>query len=322
MAISTIASGAAAPAAPRGRAGATGRARRAAARKSRGPRVAAVLACAALLGGCSGDGDGPLGFGGGDDGDSPELVATEFGRGVVDGATTTILAPPEWEGDVGLGDDGGGGRDGRVDGDSTGGSRDNRGGGFGFGGRDLSAVTDDAVSEFCASPSRCDIDSRDIDHPSWGPTRVFTVYPDTDADNGSGHIAAVDASGDVKWSYTGPYSATGAWGFATDGPDAAGALFVSYNPGRWNGVIALHPVRDGFRSLPDGGGDGDYMGDGDIMFYNAEVGEPDEDGNREIITFEHDTSGGRSMANATIYRHFLTWTGDGYEELRPRQRIN
>ena len=281
-------------------------------------RAGAVFACAILLAGCSGGGDGGdgggggfLGFGGDDGG---ELVATDIGQGYVDGATTTIVAPPGWDGDAGA-----------SGGDDENEKKDDGGGGlFGLGGGskgDLSQVTEASVSDVCPGSS-CTIDSMDIDHPGWGPTRVFTLVEEGGDGILNTALAAVDSTGEVKWTFVGPFSYAEAWGFGTDAPDEAEALYVTYNPGRWDGVIALHPTEDGFRELPDGGGNGGYDDNGPMFLYNAAVGELDDDGVYELLSFENDISGGRSMANAIQYKHFLTWTGDGYEELRPKERLN
>lgn len=283
-------------------------------------RAGAVFACAILLAGCSGgdggggEGGGFLGFGGGNEDD--DLVSTDFGQGYVDGATTTIVAPPGWEGDAGA--SGGDGENEKKD--------DGGGGLFGLGGGskgDLSQVTEASVSDVCPGSS-CTIDSMDIDHPGWGPTRVFTLVEEGGDGIPNTALAAVDSTGEVKWTFVASLSYASAWGFGTDAPDEAEALYVTYNPGRFNGIIALHPTEDGFLGLPDGGYNPDYISDGLVQmdFYSAELGELDDDGVYEIHSFEYDTSGGRSMATAIQYKHFLTWTGDGYEELRPKERLN
>lgn len=280
-----------------------------------GIRAGAALACAILLAGCSG-GDvgagkgGFLGFGGGDD---RELVATDLGRGYVDGATTTIVAPPGWEGDAGA----------TVGSDEAAKKDDGGGGLFGFGRRpkgDLSQVTEASVSSFC-SASSCTVDSIDIDHPKWGPTRVFSLIDSAEDSRSRPILAAVDAAGEIRWTYTFSSTYPSAWGFAAEEPDADQAVYLTYNPGRYDGIIALHPTDDGFHSLPDGGDDSDYQ-TGAVNVYSAELGELDDNGIYEIIKIEYDTSDGRSNAEAIPYKHFLTWTGDGYEEFRPRERIN
>ena len=279
-------------------------------------RVIAAMACAILLSGCSGgdggggEGGGFLGFGGGNE--DEDLVSTDFGQGYVDGATTTIVAPPGWEGDAG-----------GAGGDDEGGKEGDGGGLFGSGGKskgDLSQVTEASVSDVCPASS-CTFDSIDIDHPGWGPTRVFTLIEVTSQLMGETALAAVDSSGEVKWTYSPTMSGTDVWGFAAEEPDANEALYVAYNPGRWSGIIAMHPTEDGFLGLPDGGENPDYNSDGLVQIYNAELGELDDDGVYEIHSFENDTSGGRSMATAIQYKHFHTWTGDGYEELRPKERL-
>ena len=228
-------------------------------------RVIAAMACAILLSGCSGgdggggEGGGFLGFGGGNEDD--DLVSTDLGQGYIDGATTTIVAPPGWDGDAGA--SGGDGENEKKD--------DGGGGLFGLGGGskgDLSQVTEASVSDVCPGSS-CTIDSMDIDHPGWGPTRVFSLVEEGGDGIPNTALAAVDSTGEVKWTFVGPFSYASAWGFGTDAPDEAEALYVTYNPGRWDGVIALHPTEDGFHELPDGGGNGGYDDNGPMFLYNA-----------------------------------------------------
>lgn len=312
-------------------------------RRSTGRRMAAALAFAVLLSGCSDDG-GIGGLGGFGGGGKRELVSTDLGRGYVDGATTTIVAPPDWEGETGDTPDsgasgsgggapdnaGGGGRDGTGQdkggggdlfgfGGKGGGKKGGDGGSSGSGGRstgDLSQVAESSVSGVCPASS-CTVDSIDIDHPGWGPTRVYILIEDTNESLRKTYFAAVDSTGEVKWSYGGPATwekwGDDYWGFVVDEPDADQAVYVQFNPGRYPGVIALHPTKDGFHSLPDAGSGATATNEEAVWFYPGELGELDNNGIYEIHKLEIETDYG--------YRHFLTWTGDGYEELRPKESM-
>ena len=265
----------------------------------RGVRASLASLCAVLLVGCSGgDGNGGggggfLGFGGGNGAD---LVATDIGQGYVDGPTTTIVAPPGWDGDAGEGNADEGKAGARDDGDDN--------GFFGFGRKkkpDLSHLTPESVPDLCVEP-RCSVDWRDIDHPSWGPTRVFLPsYNDYDPENfGAVGMAAVDASGEVKWNYL-LLTGGGAPSFASDGPDGGETLYVYDNLG---GIIVLRPSDDGFGALADGGLMGHGLDDENAYFSYATIGELDEAGNYEIEV--RPTDGGRDRT--------MTWDGSKYVE--------
>lgn len=185
---------------------------------------------------------------------------------------------------------------------------------------DLSQVTEASVSDLCPS-ANCMIHSRDINHPTWGPTRIFSVMERGDAYSMKPTIAAVDSTGEVKWTFQGPETYAGQWQFATEAPDDSQTLIFHYNPGRYDGVVALIPTNDGFYSLPNGGAASGFNDEFGVIFYDAEVGAKDANGNYEIVTYEKDFSGGQSNADAPTYKHFHTWTGAGYEEQRPKEFV-
>lgn len=88
-----------------------------AAAKRRAGAAIAALSCAALLAGCSGGGVPGMNPGSGGDGDGG-LVDTEFGQAVINGATTTIVAPPGYTG-AGAGDGAGSGSGSEESGDGN-----------------------------------------------------------------------------------------------------------------------------------------------------------------------------------------------------------
>ncbi|MCY1137671.1 hypothetical protein OWR29_06640 [Actinoplanes sp. Pm04-4] len=87
-----------------------------------------------------------------------------------------------------------------------------------------------------------------FNHPAWGPSALVVALSEETSD-----LLAFDSAGKVRWRrhydrmwYEGAP--------ARPGTDATGNLFVNFNPGRYNGVIVLRPVADGFQdfaTLPD-----------------------------------------------------------------------
>nr|BFE56522.1 hypothetical protein GCM10020063_010480 [Dactylosporangium thailandense] len=145
----------------------------------------------------------------------------------------------------------------------------------------------------------------EFDHPAWGRTKLVTTKArgsgDVEAD-----IAAVDAKGAVRWSHFG-----GPWeklAFADPPRDKTGHIFLNFNPGRYNGVIVLAPVTDGFAdfaTLPD---PGDYRS----RFYSADLVDVDHDGTYEVDSALNDCepSCGQGTVHHTVYR----WDGETYKE--------
>lgn len=116
-------------------------------------------------------------------------------------------------------------------------------------------------------------------------------------------LDVVDASGSVVWSH--PFG-TKWYELAVNEPaiDDTGHLFVNFNPGRYNGVIVLAPIEDGFEdfgTLPD-------YGDYNTRFYYAEAVDPDEDGTLEVEVSENDCI--PSCADGSITSTLYTWDGE------------
>lgn len=224
--------------------------------------LGAMLAMGLFLTACSGSGGG-------------DLVTTDLSLAKINGATTTIVAPPGWEEPA----------------------HDN---GSNGGGANLADLTVESAGNFCTS-STCDVDSREINHPSWGPVKIFAMRQHRGAQ--MQQLAAVDAKGVVKWTYN-PGAALDGWeGFVTDSPDESGALFVTYMPGRYFMTIVLRPDSTGFEGLPNGG---DSTSDERVFLNSGVVEGLDSDGNYEI-----------KEVGATP--SVLKWTGSGYQRTGPSQ---
>lgn len=114
-----------------------------------------------------------------------------------------------------------------------------------------------------------------FDHPTWGPSTLLTA----EASSGGGltiaYIAVVGFNGALTWSRESTvYSVAPA-----DTPtDSTGHVFLTYNPRRYDGVIVLSPVENGFNFFESLPAEDDYLG----RFYNAAVADTDDDGVLEI----------------------------------------
>jgi hypothetical protein len=160
----------------------------------------------------------------------------------------------------------------------------------------------------CADGSDCAEAGRiDFDHPVWGPSALvlWRVAHPFEAGVSVCQLVAFDASGAERW--RGEFEACGSdLRPASPTADAAGHLFVLFNPGRYDGTIVLAPTADGFAdfaTLPVGD---DY----NTRFYSSRVADVDGDGRLEVLVETNDCvpdCAGGSTTTVT-YR----WNGTDY----------
>ena len=86
----------------------------------------------------------------------------------------------------------------------------------------------------------------DIDHKFLGPVRIFLTLAGTGLDK-VGCVASVTATGKVLPAIY--IRVTSHFGFPSPASDATGNTFVTYNPGRYDGVLVLVPTIDGFADI-------------------------------------------------------------------------
>lgn len=159
-------------------------------------------------------------------------------------------------------------------------------------------------------------------HPSWGEVRLVVEGPASPP--GPATVTVYDLAGTVRWTYeneslysldlagTGQYLPEYIEADPVDGPvDDTGHIFLTFNPGRYDGVIVLSPVDDGFEdfaTLPPSDG---Y----DTRFYNAYAIDVNGDGVYEVESFENDCvpSCAEAEATSTIY----VWNGEDYVKEAP-----
>lgn len=146
-----------------------------------------------------------------------------------------------------------------------------------------------------------------LQHQTWGPVTVRTSVDDA-ADTVS--LSVVDAAGGVL------FRRDWAWGsssIALNDPhtDATGNVFVTYNPGRYDGVIVLRPVPYGLESFGSLPGLDDYVGAGPFGYYAEAV---DDDGDGLLDILQHSNDCDPSCAGGTVTTTRFAWTGTSYEQ--------
>ncbi|WP_432878861.1 hypothetical protein [Streptomyces sp. CA-251251] len=151
---------------------------------------------------------------------------------------------------------------------------------------------------------------RDIRHPDLGPVRVFLVRRPA-SEQPAGCVTAVTQDGraltpvevDANWVMA------GALRFAAPATDSTRNVFVTYNPGRYDGVLVLVPTADGFADIEWASPDDHYSG-GRYAFYYARPVGPGEDGEYAIV---HSIKGcDPSCAEGATSKVILRWDGRDY----------
>jgi len=113
------------------------------------------------------------------------------------------------------------------------------------------------------------------------------------------------------------------WGCAELRPnrpsqDDTGNVFLTYNPGRYDGVIILRGAGgriDNFGTLPLGGWH--YIGSGPFGYYARTQDEVPQDGTLEIRQFSNDCR--PSCADGTTTSRLFVWNGAKYVRRGPRR---
>lgn len=146
-----------------------------------------------------------------------------------------------------------------------------------------------------------------IEHPTWGQIRIVTF---TGADlSQPSVIAAVDDADKVLWSAE--IAGLTLLKPAPNAQDSTGNVFLNSNAGRYNGVIVLKPIAEGFDdlgSIPTGDDQGRFF------FSSIDEG---QGGKAALWDFDQDCT--PSCAAGTITKERLEWDGSGYVPAGPIQ---
>lgn len=157
-----------------------------------------------------------------------------------------------------------------------------------------------ALSSVCGGVS----DQATVSHPHLGSAHVGVYLPVDRSENGC--IGVIDDHGNTLLTRT---ISVYHLDLAAPVQDATGNLFITYNPGRYNGVITLIPTEDGYDGPSAGEEELDYRTDQHIYYY-AELTGPDSDGRYQIEASNNDCD--PSCAGGTITSETLSWNGHDY----------
>lgn len=159
---------------------------------------------------------------------------------------------------------------------------------------------------------------RDIDHMFLGPVRIFLTLTGTGLDK-VGCVATVTGTGKVLPAIY--IRVTSHFGFPSPASDATGNTFVTYNPGRYDGVLVLVPTSDGFADIGwdemSTASNPSYWGR--LAFYYAELIGPGADGQYSIRQSSNDCD--PSCADGTTTYEDLRWNGTDYVAQDPSPSV-
>ncbi|MFI1919923.1 hypothetical protein [Nocardia sp. NPDC020380] len=147
----------------------------------------------------------------------------------------------------------------------------------------------------------------DIPHPQLGTVRVFLVVRPQAGNLNAGCVAAVAAGGQVLPTIdveTMPYALQ----FADPVTDSTGNAFITFNPGRYDGVLVLVPSPHGFEDI--GWNDSVQHLGGRLAYYDADLQGIGADG-RYTIRQDRNTCI-PNCATGTIPSLTLHWNGLQY----------
>lgn len=150
---------------------------------------------------------------------------------------------------------------------------------------------------------------RDIEHKFLGPVRIFLTLAGTGLDK-VGCVATITGTGKVLPAIY--IRVTSHFGFPSPASDATGNTFVTYNPGRYDGVLVLVPTSDGFADIGwdeiSTASSPSYWGR--LALYYAELIGPGADGLYTIRQSSNDCD--PSCADGTTTYEDLRWNGTDY----------
>ena len=170
-----------------------------------------------------------------------------------------------------------------------------------------------------------------MDHPTWGPVHVVTLGPVRQADGtvcGGADILVIDSTGQVRWQRSvdpsGCYAKLQPAGGDEDPSsyppvptpvDDAGRLFITYNPGRYDGIIVLSMTEDGVDDHRSMVTTEDFA----VRWYYASAVDVDDDGVYEIEQFYNDCY--PTCAGGTTTSFIWEWQGDDFEPVLPTSPV-
>ncbi len=153
-------------------------------------------------------------------------------------------------------------------------------------------------------------EQRKIEHPTLGQVTVGLSRPTRASLSGEGCVAVVDKRGSKllvqKISVYGEELE-----FAEPVTDSTNNVFLTYNPGRYNGVLTLVPTDRGYANIGWTDEDGPNYQSTTHAYYYAELVPPGGDGRYAIEQSSNDCR--PDCAGGTITKKVLRWNGARYE---------
>lgn len=143
-----------------------------------------------------------------------------------------------------------------------------------------------------------------FEHPTWGPVTLVTSLTKP---GGVGFITVIDRWGVAVWNFNTGSSPWYEMSLNDPATDLSGNIYINWDPGRFNGVTALHPEPDGFADYGTLMDAGNYNG----RFYNAELLDTDDDGLMEIVKYTLDCN--PSCAEGAVTSETYWWTGSDFQ---------
>lgn len=150
------------------------------------------------------------------------------------------------------------------------------------------------------------VSSAEFTHPTWGRSKLYALFSRDDTAS-SPCLMVADSAGRVVWTHVedSPAVPYEKWSLASPAVDATGHLFVIYNPGRYDGVIALVPTPGGFAAFSPS------YSSGGFRYYYAELAGPDGRTGYAIEVSNNDCN--PSCADGSITSKTLQWNGRDYK---------
>jgi hypothetical protein len=178
------------------------------------------------------------------------------------------------------------------------------------------AVTETRPLPSAPPPGACGagnvVSQADYQHPKLGAMRIFTLIKPRGFDSSWGCVVAVTATGKAVVAVEGVDIHQDALTVADPVSDATSNAFVTYNPGRYDGVLVLTPTDTGFEPIsPKLTGVADHPDPGQRNFYYAELLGPGSDGQYQLKTSMNDCD--PSCGEGTTTSKTLLWNGSDYE---------
>lgn len=130
---------------------------------------------------------------------------------------------------------------------------------------------------------------QDIPHPYLGTVRLFLVLKPSSNPDLRGCVSPVASNRKVLPVITiSAENSEDSLNFANPVTDSTGNAFITYNPGRYNGVLVLVPTPDGFEDIgwDPKMEDAHYVGN--RAYYYANLQGPGPDGKYTIVQFQND----------------------------------